>query len=55
MNNDVMRNHAGSIGVIVLALFLILYGVTVLIGIGIPAWVGALLAILAGILLLVGK
>lgn len=49
------RTHAGSIGMIALALFLILYGFTILVGLAIPAWVGALLAILAGILLLVGR
>lgn len=50
-----LRSRAGGIGVIALALFLILYGFTILVGLAIPAWVGALLAILAGILLLVGR
>lgn len=52
---DDLRSRAGGIGVIVLAFFLIFYGFTILVGLAIPAWVGALLAILAGILLLVGK
>lgn len=49
------RSTAGTIGGIVLAIFLIFWGFTMLVPLAIPAWVGALLAILAGVLLLVGK
>jgi hypothetical protein len=52
---DEWRSRAGGFGMIALALFLILFGFTALVGLAIPAWVGALLALLAGILLLVGK
>ena len=38
-----------------LAGFLIIFGLTLLIGLGIPAWVTGLLAVGAGILLLVGR
>lgn len=49
------RERFGSIAVIVLAAFLLLYGFALLVPIAIPVWVSALLAIAAGILLLVGK
>ena len=38
-----------------LAAFLIIFGLTLLIGLGIPTWVTGLLAVGAGILLLVGR
>lgn len=44
----------GPLSRIALAFFLILFGATILIGVAIPGWVGAVLAIVAGILLLVG-
>lgn len=49
------RERLGGIGVIVLAFWLIFIGVTALLSVAIPAWVGAVLAIVAGILLLVGR
>lgn len=45
----------GAIGGLFLAGYLILVGVTALIGIAIPAWVAALAALCAGVLILVGK
>lgn len=50
-----LRSRAGGIAVIVLALFLLFYCLTGLLGLAIPAWVGYSLAGLAGLLLLVGR
>lgn len=50
-----VRKSLGGIGLIVLAFYLILVGLTALVGIAIPEWVGALLAIVAGALILVGR
>lgn len=44
-----------SIGNILLCAFLIIFGASVLIGTAIPGWVPALLAIGAGVLLLMGR
>lgn len=52
---DEFRGRAGSIGFLLLCLFLLFYGVSILVGLAIPAWVGAILAILAGLLMLVGR
>lgn len=49
------RERFGRIAVIVLALWLIFVGVTGLLSLAIPAWVGAVSAIIAGILLLIGE
>lgn len=53
-NNNFRWGASGTIGRIALAFYLILAGVVVLIGIAIPTWVVALLAIIAGILILTG-
>jgi hypothetical protein len=58
--NDTARSgfsygSVGSFGGIVLALFLILFGLGLLINLGIPAWVTACFALLAGVLILVGR
>jgi len=45
----------GTIGGLFLAGYLILVGVTALVGIAIPPWVASLAAICAGVLILVGK
>lgn len=45
----------GTIGGLFLAGYLLLVGVTALIGIAIPAWVAALMALAAGVLILVGR
>lgn len=44
-----------SIGNILLVAFLILFGATLLIAVAIPSWLIGLLAIGAGIMLLVGR
>ena len=44
-----------NIGMLVLALFLILTGLSGLVALGIPAIVMAVLALIAGILILVGR
>ena len=49
------RERFGSIAIIVLALVLILFGVSMLISIAIPAWVFGLMFVAAGLLLLVGR
>lgn len=49
------REGLGRIGVIVLAFFLLLFGVQALIAIAIPGWVLGIVAIVAGLLLLVGR
>lgn len=49
------RERLGGIAVVVLAFWLIFIGFTGLLSLAIPAWVGAVLAIVAGILLLVGR
>lgn len=50
-----MRDRFGSIAVVVLAAFLLLFGFTLIISTAIPGWVVGVLAIAAGILLLVGR
>lgn len=45
----------GSIGGLFLAGYLIFVGVSALIGIAVPAWVAAVLALCAGVLILVGR
>lgn len=52
---DNLRVSAGRVGIILLALFLILFGFSGLVGIAIPAWVGFSLALLAGICLFIGN
>lgn len=49
------RDGLGRIGVIFLVLFLLLFGVTAIIATAIPGWVLGVLAIVAGLLLLVGR
>ncbi len=44
-----------NIGMLLLALWLILYGLSALVALGLPAMVMAVLALLAGILILVGR
>ncbi len=44
-----------DIGMLLLALWLILYGLSALVALGLPAMVMAVLALLAGILILVGR
>ena len=43
-----------SLGTIFLCCFLILFGLTLLVHIAIPAWVCALLALIAGFFMLIG-
>ena len=45
----------GGLGGLFLAGYLIFVGVSVLIGIAVPAWVGAALALVAGVLILIGR
>lgn len=48
--------HVGSVGGVVLALYLLLVGVSAIWGEGnIPGWVHGVLAVVAGLLILVGK
>lgn len=49
------RERLGGIGVIVLALVLILFGLTAIVSIAIPGWVAGVLFVVAGLLLLVGR
>lgn len=49
------RERLGGIGGLVLCAFLILFGLTLVVSIAIPGWVTGILAIAAGILLLVGR
>lgn len=44
-----------NIGIILLAIYLILVGVTALLSLGIPSVVFSILAIVAGIFLLIGR
>lgn len=44
-----------NIGMLLLAIWLILYGLSALVALGLPAMVMAVLALLAGILILVGR
>lgn len=50
-----IRERLGGIGIILFALWLILTGVSALIPLAIPVWVGGLLAVTAGFLILVGR
>lgn len=54
-NNNFRWGTINTLGGLALALFLMLYGAIALIGIAIPAWVLGVLALLAGILILVGR
>lgn len=42
-------------GHILLAIFLLVFGLNILLGLGMPAWITGLLAISAGILLLIER
>ena len=44
-----------NLGMLLLAIWLILYGISGLVGLGIPAPLMAVLALLAGILILAGR
>ena len=45
----------GLIGALLLAAYLIIVGVAALVAVAIPAWFPAILAIAAGVLIVVGK
>lgn len=49
------RERFGSVAIIVLALYLLIVGAALVISIAIPPWAIGGLAIVAGILLLVGR
>lgn len=48
-------NFTKNIGMLLLAIYLIIVGITVLFSIAIPAIVTGILALLAGIFILIGK
>jgi len=54
MEEPMQVNFTRSLGMILLCCFLILFGLTLLVHIAIPAWVTAVLALVAGVFLLIG-
>lgn len=55
MERSNLRGYAGTFGFYLLCFFLMFYGAVGLAGLAIPAWVGFVLAFVAGLLLLVGR
>lgn len=49
------RDNVGNIGLIFLAILLMAWGLSQLVGLAIPTWLAGLAAIITGILLLAGR
>ena len=53
--SDNQFGQVGSVGGIVLGLFLVIFGAGMLLSLAIPTWAIGLLAVIAGLLILIGR